>query len=79
MNKEKEIFEKFIEVREQNKEVALTIEFAENGFWIRIFKRKRKNKPARYADEEIVFNYEVDENIEKAFEILREKIREVGK
>ena len=29
MNKEKEIFEKFIEVREQNKQVSLTIEFAE--------------------------------------------------
>lgn len=79
MNKEKEVFEKFIEVREQNKQVSLTIEFAENGFWIRIFKRKRENKPARYADEEIVFNCKVDENVEKAFEILQEKIREVGK
>ena len=53
MNKEKEVFEKFIEIREQNKQVSLTIEFAENGFWIRIFRRKRENKPARYADDEI--------------------------
>ena len=79
LQKEKEVFEKFIEVREQNKQVSLTIEFAENGFWIRIFKRKRVNKPARYADDEIVFNYKIDENVEKAFEILQEKIREVGK
>ena len=78
MNKEKEVFEKFIEVREQNKQVSLTIEFAENGFWIRIFKRKRENKPSRYADDQIVFNYKADENVEKAFEILQEKIREVG-
>lgn len=78
MNKEKEIFKKFIEIRELNKQVSLTIEFAENGFWIRIFKRKRENKPARYADDEINFNYKVDENVEKAFEILQEKIRKVG-
>ena len=78
MNKEKEIFEKFIEIREQNKQVSMTIEFADNGFWIRIFYRKWDNKAARYDDVEIVFNYKVDENVEKAFEILQEKIREVG-
>ena len=79
MNKEKEVFEKFIEVREQNKQVSLTIEFAENGFWIRIFKRKQTDfKPVRYADNEVTFNYQEDKDVEKAFEILDEKIREVG-
>lgn len=42
MNKEKEVFEKFIEVREQNKQVSLTIEFAEKLLDKNFQKKKRK-------------------------------------
>lgn len=76
---EKEAIEKFLKVRKENPQVILTMELCENGFWIRIFKKKRDNfhKPIRYADNEVECLYAQNKILE-IFEELEEKIKILG-
>ena len=77
-NLEKEAIEKFLEAREKNQNVILSFEICPNGFVLRVFDKNRDfTKPVRYVTNEIEHLYAQD-NIEKTFKELEEKIKKIG-